>query len=80
MLQLSAEELEQNYLKEVENLKEMMPEENEENANVTFMAELEQEWKELEVLLKPVTEEIEEDTENRSSPDSLMGEDDTKER
>ena len=46
----------------------------------SFQEKTEEEWKELEKTLKPVIEEVDEDSENRQSPDSLIGEDETMER
>ena len=46
----------------------------------SFQEKTEEEWKEIEKDLKPVIEEIEEDTENRQSPESLIGDEETVDR
>lgn len=74
---LSAQELQLSYEKEAEKLKEMMPEEEAEDPNEIFKKEVEEEWKGLMKDLKHVIEELEEQNENRSTPESLVGEDDT---
>jgi len=45
-----------------------------------FKRDVENEWAKLALSLKPVLDVIEEDDENRESPEGLIGEDDTVER
>ncbi|XP_052287084.1 condensin complex subunit 1-like isoform X2 [Dreissena polymorpha] len=75
---LSAEELELSYQKEVEKLKEMAPEqETGESESEVFKKQLEEEWKGLQRELRPLIADLEEEEENRSSPTSIVSEDDT---
>ncbi|XP_053379231.1 condensin complex subunit 1-like [Mercenaria mercenaria] len=74
---LSTQELELSYEKEAEKLKEMMPDEEVEDANESFKAKTEEEWETLKKDLLPVVDEIAEDEENRSTPASLIAEEDT---
>ena len=43
----------------------------------SFQEKTEEEWKEMEKHLKPVIQEVEEDSENRQSPENLIGDDET---
>lgn len=46
----------------------------------SFQEKTEEEWKEFEKKLKPVIDEVDEDSENRQSPESLIGDEETVER
>ncbi|XP_060583069.1 condensin complex subunit 1-like isoform X2 [Ruditapes philippinarum] len=75
---LSVQELELSYEKEKEKLKELKPDDEEvDDPNATFKEKTEEEWVEMKKNLQPIIDELAEDDENRSTPSSLISEEDT---